>query len=256
MKQIDEKDLQLFFSKPQKKKLQFFLQLGRYVVFFSLIFVLCYVAINFQAIYSIVRFWYDTEVKVADNSGPVYKPETITISSSINSVSKTSLPNVTNNHILIPKINADSPISWSVKNDEASVQKALEAGVAHLDGTALPGSKGNVFITGHSSNYFWAKGSYKQVFSLLNKLVVGDLIYVKYNNKLFVYRTQSIKVVKPSDLSVLQPGSDSYLTLMTCSPVGTSLNRLIIRADQLEPNPTSNTTGSTSPISSMPAGTR
>lgn len=256
MHQIDEKDLQAFFSKPKKKISGLFVEIAKYFGFFALIFIVCYVAINFTAIYSIVRYWYDSEVKIAENTGTTYKPETISISNSKSTVSKSAIPNIDNNHILIPKINSNAPITWAVKNEEQAVQKALENGVAHLDGTSIPGTTGNVFITGHSSNYFWAKGSYKQIFALLNKLVVGDLIYVKYNNKVYVYRTQSIKVVKPSDLSVLQSDTGSFISLMTCSPVGTSINRLIVRAEQIEPNPNLNAQNSNAGLTSMPTGSR
>jgi hypothetical protein len=43
------------------------------------------------------------------------------------------------------------------------------------------------------------------------------------------------KVVAPTDLSVLNQGSDNNLTLITCTPVGTSAKRLIIVARQISP---------------------
>lgn len=99
-------------------------------------------------------------------------------------------------------------------------------------GTARPGEKGNVFITGHSSYYLWAPGAYKDVFALLPNVEVGDTVTVYYNQRQFVYEIQEKKTVKPTEVDVLRQGEDKRLTLMTCVPVGTNLNRLILVAKE------------------------
>jgi sortase A len=137
--------------------------------------------------------------------------------------------------MVIPKIELDAPITWSVKNTDAEVQSALKNGLVNLQGTSLPGEAGNVFITGHSSDLPWSNGNYKTIFSLLNKMVVGDIIMLKYQNKEFIYKVHEVKVVQPDDLSVLDQTNDSILTLMTCTPVGTTLRRLIVASKQIYP---------------------
>ena len=102
-------------------------------------------------------------------------------------------------------------------------------GVVHYPDTALPGEVGNVFITGHSSYYWWSKGEYNTVFSILDKLIMGDDIYIHYNNKRYTYRVYDVDIVLPSDTSVLEQGDNSILTLMTCTPVGTNYRRLIVK---------------------------
>jgi sortase A len=144
--------------------------------------------------------------------------------------------------IKIEKINVDAPVIYdqTVVNQTAFLQ-ALHNGVVHYPGTALPGQQGNVVIFGHSSGQWWAPGNYKFVFTLLNKAAIGDRIFLDYQGKRYIYRVYNTKVVPPTDLSVLNQGSNNTLTLITCTPVGTSTNRLIVQAQQIVPKLPNNT---------------
>jgi LPXTG-site transpeptidase (sortase) family protein len=140
--------------------------------------------------------------------------------------------------LLIPKINVDAPIVY----DEPSfadwkVQTALRRGPVHFGTTALPGQAGNMVVVGHSSGVAWAPGDYKFVFTLLDKLTVGDRILLDYKGTRYIYKVSETKVVKPSDLSVVQSTTKPQLTLITCTPVGTSTNRLVVIAKQVSPKP-------------------
>ncbi len=147
------------------------------------------------------------------------------------------------NRIIIPKIAKNIPIVKIPENSlinedwqtlENDIQDALKDGVVHYPGTAVPGQNGNVFITGHSSYYPWDNGRYKDVFALLHDLEVGDAFTIYWDQKKFDYQINERKVVKPEDVTVLdQPVSQKIATLMTCTPVGTAKNRLIITAEQL-----------------------
>ncbi len=104
--------------------------------------------------------------------------------------------------------------------------------LAHLPGTALPGEKGNVFITGHSSVFLWQLGNKKPIFNNLNTLKKGDEIKVDAFGQNFVYAVQGVKVVNPTDVYVINPpgGDGRYLTLMTCVPPGFNTERLVVLA--------------------------
>jgi LPXTG-site transpeptidase (sortase) family protein len=155
-------------------------------------------------------------------------------------------------YIALPKLELTVPIQYPddalLLSDnwdelEKQIQKNLENGVVHYPGTALPGQKGNVFITGHSSYYTWSPGRYKDVFALLPELKVGDEIAVWHDGVRYVYKAYDIQTVKPSDTKILaQTGNeyDSMLTLMTCTPVGTAIQRFIVRFYQLYPDPALN----------------
>jgi LPXTG-site transpeptidase (sortase) family protein len=147
------------------------------------------------------------------------------------------------NRIVIPKIGKNVPIvgvptdalqkgDWTrLEND---IQTALKDGVVHYPGTAQPGQIGNVFITGHSSYYLWDPGKYKDVFVRLHDMDVGDEFTVFWNQNTYHYRIRERKVVAPEETSVLsQPQHERIATLMTCTPIGTAKNRLVLVADQI-----------------------
>lgn len=138
--------------------------------------------------------------------------------------------------VIINKINVDAPVIYDQSTvNENNFLAALQNGTVHYPNTAFPGQQGNVVIFGHSSGQWWAPGNYKFVFTLLDKLQIQDMIYLNYKGTLYSYRVYDIKVVEPTDLSVLNQGDNNILTLLTCTPVGTSSKRLAIRASQVSP---------------------
>jgi LPXTG-site transpeptidase (sortase) family protein len=115
---------------------------------------------------------------------------------------------------------------------ENSIQEQLKNGVVRYPFTADPSEHGNVFITGHSSNYRWSDGDYNEVFALLHKLRKGDEYSIYFNGKKYTYRVFAQFEVQSDDVSVLsQPLDRKMSTLMTCTPLGTTLKRLIVQAD-------------------------
>lgn len=134
--------------------------------------------------------------------------------------------------LIIPKIDVETPIIPDVPgNNKETYNKSLENGVAHYLGTGKPGEGKNIFIFGHSSNYPWAPGNFKEIFRSLSRLNMGDEITILYQGKEFKYKVVEEKTVKPTQTDVLtNPGEGEQLTLMTCTPLGTTLNRLIIIA--------------------------
>lgn len=155
--------------------------------------------------------------------------------------------------ITINKIGVKAPVIYDQKTvNQAAFLKALHDGVVHYPDTALPGQTGNVVIFGHSSGQWWAPGNYKFIFTLLDKLKPQDLIFIDYQGQRYIYRVYDSFVVKPTDLSVLNQGSKNILTLITCTPVGTSTNRLIIRAQQTVPKVGYNT--SSTQAATLPEG--
>ncbi|MBI2453884.1 class E sortase, partial [Candidatus Peregrinibacteria bacterium] len=145
--------------------------------------------------------------------------------------------------IIIPRINQNLPVV-GVKNEnlvarkwdelEADIQKALRNGVIHYPGTALPGENGNIVITGHSSYYAWDPGRFKDVFALLHDVRLKDRIVVYFNQKKFVYEVTNRKIVLPKDVDVLATSPQEQLTLITCTPIGTNLKRLVLTAKLVE----------------------
>ncbi len=188
----------------------------KFISLFVGIFIVSYLAINSPAFFKKSRYFWDVSVQKHAYSQAVATPK----------------PNPTGEATLVvPKIGVEAPIIWNVS--DADMKAKLLQGVVHSQGTALPGTIGNVFLTGHSSYYPWVESPYKNVFSLLDKLSPGDKIFIRYSNALFTYEVQGSRVVSPTEISVLDQGPDYKLTLMTCVPIGTNLNRLIVSATEI-----------------------
>lgn len=146
-------------------------------------------------------------------------------------------PQIETNYVLnIEKLQITAPIILNVNgNNKEEYNKALEGGVAHLTGSALPGKTGNIFIFGHSSYYAWKPGNYKKIFATLNQLVAGDKIEISSNLKKYTYQVMEQKIVLSNDVSVTkQDHSEHKLTLMTCWPLNTDYKRLVIVANLSE----------------------
>jgi sortase A len=95
--------------------------------------------------------------------------------------------------------------------------------VGHIPGTALPGEDGNIVLAAHRDTFFRP----------LRNIQKGDEIALTTWNGAFRYRVESIQVVGPDDVGVLQPTSLPTLTLVTCYPfyfVGSAPKRFIVRA--------------------------
>ena len=108
----------------------------------------------------------------------------------------------------------------------------LKKSLFHYPKTVLPGQYGSPVIFGHSVlPQFFNPESYLTIFSTLYRLKQGDEIFVNYDQIQYKYLVEEMFEVQPTDLSVLeQRFDDRYLTLITCSPPGTYLRRLIIKA--------------------------
>lgn len=144
--------------------------------------------------------------------------------------------------VIIPKINVEIPVVYDVaSNDDNTIETALERGVVHYADTAVPGQNGNVVIVGHSSNNIFNPGKYKFAFVLLSHLDNGDSFYLQKDGKRYTYQVYKKEIVSPTDVSVLGPADKpATATLITCDPPGTSTNRLVVSAEQIDPSPTAN----------------
>jgi len=143
--------------------------------------------------------------------------------------------------LIIPKINVDVPAIYGVGNDYNSQMSAMERGVAHFSipgASSHPGEIGNTVLSGHSSNDLFDRGDYKFIFAQLDKLAIGDTIYANYESTRYTYVVTAKEVVKPTEVNKLvYPTDKPVLTLITCTPLGTSLNRLLVTAEQVSPDP-------------------
>ena len=122
--------------------------------------------------------------------------------------------------IEIPKIGVRLPIFHGTGDE------GLSRGAGHMEGTSLPvgGENTHCGIAGHR-----ALPSAK-LFSDLDKMEDGDVIYLNILGELLVYQVDRISVVLPHETEYMDiiEGGD-YLTLVTCTPYGVNTHRLLVR---------------------------
>jgi len=139
-------------------------------------------------------------------------------------------------HLVIPKIGVDKYIVEGVGIED------LRKGPGHYPSTPLPGEAGNAAIAGHRTTY-------GAPFYRLNELASGDDVFVTTRAGKFHYVVASSSVVKPSEVSVLDPSPDNRLTLTTCNPRYSAATRLVVVSrlvDDPAPPPPPPVTGSPS----------
>lgn len=124
--------------------------------------------------------------------------------------------------IEVPRINVSAVVR------EGSDDKTLKKAAGHVPYTALPGEHGNVGIAAHRDSFFRNLRGVRQ----------GDRIRVTTTWGTYEYEVDSLKIVKPENVEVLDPTPEPALTLVTCYPfnyVGSAPKRFIVRARQIEP---------------------
>ena len=141
------------------------------------------------------------------------------------------------NQIYIPSLDIVAPIVFVEGTTEAVFQPALENGVVLYPGTAEVGTVGNTYIFGHSSDFAFSKGNYKTVFAILPNIELGAEIYVtNETGERFTYQVYEKFVAKKTDMKLLDQETQGrkILTVQTSYPIGTALQRYIVKAELVE----------------------
>jgi sortase A len=118
---------------------------------------------------------------------------------------------------VIPTLSIDWPV---VPGDG---WEELKRGVGHHAGSANPGERGNMILSGHNDVF-------GEVFRELEALKNGDQIQVFSGGKMFKYEVRAKRIVLPTELSVLNPTRESVVTLITCHPYRVDTHRLVVIA--------------------------
>lgn len=154
--------------------------------------------------------------------GSSFPPEALPDSIGVNVQQAPALPPPTPGpqsptRIVIPSIGVDWPIvpgdSW----------EQLKLGVGHHAGSANPGERGNMILSGHNDVF-------GEVFKDLEALKNGDEVQVFAGGKLFKYLVRAKRIVLPEESSVLNPTRESIVTLITCHPYRVDTHRLVVIA--------------------------
>lgn len=128
-------------------------------------------------------------------------------------------------YIEIPTINVILPIYHGTS------EAVLQVGIGHLEWTSLPvgGESSHCVLSGHRGL------PTATLFTNLDKLVVGDLFYIKVMDEVLTYWVDQILIVEPRDTEDLMivEGED-LCTLITCTPYGINTHRLLVRGHRID----------------------
>ena len=110
---------------------------------------------------------------------------------------------------------------------QGTTSEAMEEGFWHFPTSSFPGNKGNVVIIGHRFKYIPPATN---TFFNLDILNIGDQIKITVGEETYTYIVTDMNITEPNDISVIQQTDDYRLTLVTCTPLWTSEERLVVTA--------------------------
>ena len=110
----------------------------------------------------------------------------------------------------------------------------MKYGMGRVPGTQMPGEEGNCVISGHRNFIRMHPAKH------FDKLVKGDKVIIKCYDVVYTYEVYKSFTVQPSEVWVLKPDKDEeqfMLTLITCDPVISPYQRLIVRCKLIKTEP-------------------
>jgi sortase A len=119
--------------------------------------------------------------------------------------------------IQIPALNVDAQV---VEGDDWD---QLKKGVGHHIGSANPGERGNVVLSGHDDIF-------GEIFKHLDQLKSGDEVIVYSGNQRYRYIVTNQRLVPPTQVDVMLPTSDPTVTLISCYPYLIDTQRIAVFA--------------------------
>lgn len=140
----------------------------------------------------------------------------------------------------IPKILAKSKIISNVSPFDANEYLGVLVNdeVAQAKNSDLPGQgKGSMtYLFAHSTQQGAGMVRKNAVFYLLGELKTDDVIFVRYQGKLFTYRVYQSKVVGAKEVEYLEYKEEDkeVLIMQTCWPIGTDWKRLLVFAQRVD----------------------
>ncbi len=120
--------------------------------------------------------------------------------------------------LVVPAIDVDAPVV------EGDGWEELKMGAGHRTGSANPGERGNMVISGHNDVY-------GEIFRRLEDTKIGDEVVVYAGDTPYSYVVVATMVVEPSEVSLLEPTPNATLTLITCHPYMIDTHRFVAIAE-------------------------
>ena len=121
-------------------------------------------------------------------------------------------PEIPATQIIIPRLGIDTQlVNAAVVGDTWDVGQLFDE-VAHLEGTAYPGTFGNAVLAGHVQH---ADGL--GPFRNLSQLEPGDLVVARGEDVEYTYMITEVMEVSPDAIEVTHPSAEPMVTLISCA---------------------------------------
>ncbi len=185
-----------------------------FIVIFLVVFIVALIIFNGRFIYA--------QIKYSVLGAPPVHLDSKGLFSGLPLSSEAEL----NLKLVIPAIGVEAPIVLVEHTDEYIIQKAFERGVVRYPNSNV--------ILGHSSAYPWYRGDYGSVFSLLNKLEIGDNVFIFSGEEKYTYQVLEKQIELPKNINIEQGEDSSIIYLVSCWPISTSWKRVAIKAEILD----------------------
>jgi sortase A len=123
--------------------------------------------------------------------------------------------------LIIPKLNLNGSIVQGVD------WEALKQGVGQvLNGVNPTDDFGNVSLAAHNDIY-------GKLFEHLDQLQPGDTFQIQTRTNVYTYNITEIRIVDPTDVSVLEARQGATATLISCYPYQVNNKRIVVLADRV-----------------------
>lgn len=129
--------------------------------------------------------------------------------------------------VLVPRFGERYERTVAESVDVERVLNNQVTGIGHYPETAMLGEVGNFAVAAHRTTY-------GAPFGEIDRLRVGDRIYVETEEGWYVYRFRNLEYVYPTEVAVLNPvpqlligAKDRILTMTSCHPKLSAAERII-----------------------------
>ena len=122
-----------------------------------------------------------------------------------------------NLRLVIPSLDQDVLVQNNVDTE------SLRSGPGLYEYSQLPApdTNANVSIAGHRD----IEGA---EFYYIDRLTDGDLMYLVYQEKVYIYQYESTQIIQSDDWNPIACKDYPCLTLTSCDPIGTFINRIVV----------------------------
>lgn len=122
-----------------------------------------------------------------------------------------------NLRLVIPSLDQDVLVQNNVDTE------SLRSGPGLYEYSQLPApdTNANVSIAGHRD----IEGA---EFYYIDRLTDGDLMYLVYQEKVYIYQYESTQIIQSDDWNPIACKDYPRLTLTSCDPIGTFINRIVV----------------------------